>query len=105
MRCRVCWKKGAILLQTLVLSVILSMISVMVMKWVLARYTIVNRIQQSAKNTGNAQGYAAFKASVDLGNWAIPSESSPYPPLDKPTLFKQAPGIPTKFTTTVSDEY
>lgn len=37
------WRKGVVLSQTLVISVILSMISVMVMKWVLARYVMAAR--------------------------------------------------------------
>ena len=37
------WRKGVILLQTLVMSVVLSMIAVMVLKWVLSRYMLTAR--------------------------------------------------------------
>jgi len=96
------WKRGAILLQTLVMSVILSMIAVMVLKWVLARYIMTNRIQTSAKNTGSAQGYAA----LNVNKWTIPSNAGTT--LDgKPVSFTQQAGggASRRFVTTVTDEY
>jgi hypothetical protein len=45
-----------VLLQTLVISVIISMIAVMVMKWVLARYTLANRVQRNAVAVARADG-------------------------------------------------
>lgn len=96
MRSRSYWKKGAILLQTLVMSVILSMISVMLLKWVLGRYLIVNRVQQSVRNTGNAQGYAAFKL-----NKLTPDPT----PLLMDGKTVTSSGVGGKYTVTVPDEY
>ena len=76
------------------------------MKWVLARYVIVNRIQQSAKNIGNAQGYA-------MQNTNMPAWASNMPPsandttksvYNNPVHFTQQGGS-TKFVTQVDDEY
>ncbi|MFA6433893.1 MAG: hypothetical protein WCW52_04290 [Elusimicrobiales bacterium] len=90
------WKKGAILLQTLVMSVILSMISVMVMQWIMARYLLVNRVQQSARDTGNAQGFAAVRLNRTT-------------PDTRPAVMdnKQVKCIPagTKYQVTVVDTY
>lgn len=96
MRFRGCWKKGAILLQTLVMSVILSLIAVMVLKWVLARYLIVSRIQASSRNTGNAQGYAAFKLNK------LTPDPTPLTIDGKPV---SCSAVGDKFTITVPDEY
>ncbi|HBE87552.1 MAG TPA: hypothetical protein DDW67_00215 [Elusimicrobia bacterium] len=52
-------RRGTILLQTLVVSVIISMIAVMVMKWVLARYTLASRVQRAAVAEARADGCAA----------------------------------------------
>lgn len=51
------WKKGTVLLQTLVMSVLLSMIAVMMMKWVLARYTLATRNYRSVATTTRVGGY------------------------------------------------
>ncbi len=101
------WKKGAVLLQTLVMSVILSMISVMVLKWVLARYIIVNRIQESTRNTGNAQGYAM--QNTNMSSWATDTyrpdandtSKSRY---NNPVHFERQ-GTSAKYVTKVDDEY
>ena len=105
------WKRGAILLQTLVVSVLLSMIAVMVLKWVFARYLVANRVQASAKNTGTAQAYVALNPVSIVGaggNWGIPSNASTT--LDgKPVSFTQSPsgqtGASRRFETTVADDY
>jgi len=57
-------KKGAILLQTLVASVLLSMLAVMVMRWVLARYIVANRVMGSTKNVSFAKGGAEYGAQT-----------------------------------------
>lgn len=44
------------LLQTLVMSVVLSMMAVMVMKWVLARYLLAARNYRAAEAKGRSQG-------------------------------------------------
>ncbi len=48
-----------VLLQTLVLSVILSMIAVMVMKWVLGRYMLAARNVRSNEAKVHSQGYSS----------------------------------------------
>jgi len=63
-----CRKKGTILLQVMIMSIILCMISVMVIRWVLSRYTLVHHVQQSAVHTGSAEGYAAQNTNV--ATWA-----------------------------------
>lgn len=100
MRSRSYWKKGAILLQTLVMSVILSMISVMVLKWVLARYIIVNRVQQSAENTGLGPDFAQSKSL----SWAVPANNSTTT-AKKTVVFNQAGSVSgiTRFVTTVTN--
>lgn len=49
------WKRGAVLLQTLVMAVTLSMIAVMVMKWVLARYLLAARNYRATEAKSRAQ--------------------------------------------------
>jgi hypothetical protein len=51
------WRKATVLLQTLVMSVILSMMGVMVLKWVLGRYLLSARTFRSTTVRMNAQGY------------------------------------------------
>lgn len=57
------------LLQALVMSVILSMISVMVIRWVFSRYVVANQFQNSARNTSISTGYAMSNSS----RWIIPN--------------------------------
>lgn len=52
-------RKGVILLQTLVMSVVLSLMSVMVLKWVLGRYMLAARAYRSAKSISHSEGYSA----------------------------------------------
>ncbi len=52
------WRKGTALLQTLVMSILLSMIAVSLMKWVLARYMIAARNYRSAVTVARAGGYS-----------------------------------------------
>ena len=47
-------KKGTVLLQTLIMAVILSMIAVMMMKWVLARYMMAARNYRSTAATARS---------------------------------------------------
>jgi len=57
------WKKGTVLLQTMIMSLILSMLSVMLLKWVLARYMVAARGYRSTTSTarvvGNSQRFFA----------------------------------------------
>ncbi|MDQ7774320.1 MAG: hypothetical protein RDU13_12475 [Elusimicrobiales bacterium] len=66
-------RRGTVLLQTLVVSVIISMIAVMVMKWVLARYTLATRVQRSAKAEARADG--CIGASVSRRNAQVALQS------------------------------
>jgi ATP/ADP translocase len=54
-------KKGVVLLQTVIVVVLLAMIAVMVIKWTMSRYTLVNHVAESVTNTANAQGEDAKK--------------------------------------------
>ena len=74
MKPRKYWRKGAILLQTLIMSVLLSMIAVMLLKWVFARYIIVSRVQRSAMANAKAVGYA--DRFVAWGFGSVPSNRS-----------------------------
>lgn len=51
------WRRGVVLLQTLVITVILSMISVMVLKWIMARYMMAARNYRSVTTRARAHGY------------------------------------------------
>jgi len=103
-------KKGTILLHTLVMAVILSMISIMVIRWVLARYIIANRIMSSAKNTSFAQGYAAksvesFNSATD---WDIPdSGEKPLPddPARTMSYTISGSGSVQKMDVVIADQY
>ena len=99
MKPKLSWKRGAILLQTLVMSVLLSLIAVMVLKWVLARYMVANRIQTSARNAGTSQGYAALK----VNSWSVPTNASNTTLDGKPVSFTPKGG--GRFETTVTDDY
>lgn len=52
------------LVQTLVISVILSMIAVMVMKWVLARYVLAARNSRSSVTVAHSLGYSMDQFSI-----------------------------------------
>lgn len=101
MKPRTCWRKGAILLQTLVMSVILSMIAVMVVKWVFSRYIIANRVQQSARNTAISTGYAMSHSST----WAIPSNASSIVNGKSVSFTQTSGGTFRRFSTTVTDNF
>ncbi|MBU2573392.1 MAG: hypothetical protein KKH28_04875 [Elusimicrobia bacterium] len=69
MKQRLIWKKGAILLQTLVMSILLSMIAVMVMRWVLARYVLVGRVYRSLAFNARGEGYAFSSFPCEASIW------------------------------------
>ena len=56
-------RKGSVLLETLIISVLLSYISVMVMQWVLARYSLATHAYLSGAARLHA-GYAAERISI-----------------------------------------
>ena len=108
MKPRPCWKRGAILLQTLVMCIILSIISVHVLKWVLSRYIIVNRVKNSAVNTGNAQGWSVLGMQGSGTDWTTATS----PPNKNGTIYNGASDVKTanfqsagtgKFTTNVDN--
>lgn len=53
------WKRGVVLLQTLVMSVLLSMIAVMLMKWILSRYLLAARNYRATEAKSRSQGISA----------------------------------------------
>jgi len=55
------WRKGAILLQTLIVSMLLAYISVMIMSWVLQRYSLATRVYRKNVATTHTTGYAMMK--------------------------------------------
>ena len=77
MKFRLTWKKGAVLLQTLVMSVLLCMIAVMVMKWVLARYVITGRMYRSSAANIRVKGCVMYKVTdmSKVTDWNMPSGS------------------------------
>jgi hypothetical protein len=56
-------RKGALLLQTLVLSVIMAMIGVMILKWALARYILASRFYRSSVSRARVEGCLFKKVS------------------------------------------
>jgi lipopolysaccharide export system protein LptC len=57
-------RRGMVLLQTLVISVILSMIAVMVLKWVLSRYMFAARNYRSTVSKVHSTGWAMQRFST-----------------------------------------
>lgn len=71
------FRRGVVLLQTLVISVILSMVSVMVLKWVLGRYMLAARNYRSTVSKAHTQGVAMQNFSAWNFNTAgIPATGS-----------------------------
>ncbi|MBI5744600.1 MAG: hypothetical protein HY952_08635 [Elusimicrobia bacterium] len=64
-------RRGMVLLQTLVISVILSMIAVMVLKWVLSRYMFAARNYRSSVAKVHSTGYAMQRFSA----WGLNTSS------------------------------
>lgn len=95
------WRKGTALLQTLVMSVLLSMISVSLMKWALARYMIAARNYRSVATTTRVGGYA----QAVFSSWNFNSgPTMPALPDGKPILYQTfAAGNTTRIVMT-SDE-
>jgi hypothetical protein len=57
-------RRGMVLLQTLVISIILSMIAVMVLKWVLGRYMLAARNYRSSVAKVKTSGYSQAQFSA-----------------------------------------
>lgn len=87
------WRKGTALLQTLVMSVLLSMVAVMMMKWVLARYVMAARNYRSTQAKFYSQYYLGYQLSrwnlvnypinfagiPTTGSFTIPGDNMPVP--------------------------
>lgn len=61
------FRRGVVLLQTLVLSVVLSMMAVMVMKWVLARYMLAARNYRSNEAVAHSQYVNSLFSAWNFG--------------------------------------
>jgi Tfp pilus assembly protein PilX len=99
---KIIFKRGSMLLQTLVMCVIMSMIGVMVLKWVMARYMMSARLYRTAEAkvrtegcASQTQAYWGFNAAPTGGpcrpdgktvNYTITSGSSGNPDKIKFTL-------------------
>jgi len=53
---KIIFKRGSMLLQTLVMCVIMSMIGVMVLKWVMARYMLSTKLYRSSVSKVRLEG-------------------------------------------------
>jgi len=78
------WRRGVVLLQTLVITVILSMISVMILKWIMGRYMMAARNYRSVTTLARAHGYSHtyfsswnFRAAATITPSPTITESSP----------------------------
>jgi hypothetical protein len=56
---KIIFKRGSMLLQTLVMCVIMAMIGVMVLKWVMARYMLSARLYRSSVAKVRTEGCAS----------------------------------------------
>lgn len=96
---RLRWKKGSALLQTLVMSVLLSMIAISMMKWVLARYSLSSRNYRSTQAKTHSQYYIGDQFSRwNLLNYpvnfaAVPTSGSYTIPVDNKVVNYSRTGI------------
>ena len=62
---KIIFKRGSMLLQTLVMCVIMAMIGVMVLKWVMARYMLSARLYRSNASKVRTEGcYSKINAQM-----------------------------------------
>ena len=62
---KIIFKRGSMLLQTLVMCVIMAMIGVMVLKWVMARYMLSARLYRSNASKVRTEGcYSKINAEM-----------------------------------------
>lgn len=69
-------REGMIMLQTLVMAIILSMIAVMVMKWVMARYLLASRDYRAAASVTHAHSIMGYTMLAWSPTGAYPTLSS-----------------------------
>ncbi len=108
------WRKGVVLLQTLVMSVVLSMVAVMMMKWVLARYMMAARNYRSTVAKAHSQYYIGNRFSTwNFTNYpanfgSIPTSGSYTVPLDGKVVgysrTGMGPGTPMTVTITADPD-
>jgi hypothetical protein len=103
-------RKGAILLQTLVVSVLLSMIAVTVMRWVMSRYLIANRAVRTSVSVSSSQGYAGLSMEKikSITNWDMSAASGQMDLNNKKVQYSvSSSGDPrfSKMQVTVPDDY
>lgn len=91
-------KNGAVLLQTLMMTMTISLMATMVLKWVLNRYALASAVQGGAIRTSLADGYTA--AMLSGGN---PPNNSSFVDANsgKRITFRRTGA--GEYTTTVSD--
>ncbi len=70
-----CSRKGSIL-QTLVMCILMATISVMVMKWVMMRYSMAVRLERSVQSRARAEGtfynrMATWNYTIAPANFAV----------------------------------
>ena len=98
------FRKGVVLLQTLVMSVLLSMIAVMVMKWVLARYLMAARNYRASE----ARAHSDYIPGALVGGWVF--NTSPVPSSGNVTIdgksvqYSRGTGESKPFTITVGQD-
>lgn len=86
------WRRGVILLQTLVMSVILSMIAVMVLKWVLARYMLTARNYRATAAKVRTDGCATKMFATWNFNTSLVTTNGGCAPIDGKTVTDKTSG-------------
>ena len=73
---KIIFKRGSMLLQTLVMCVIMAMIGVMVLKWVMARYMLSTRLYRSSEAKIRTEGCLS-KTNANRSNFSsMPTSGS-----------------------------
>ena len=86
------FRQGVILLQTLVVCVLMSMMGVMVLKWVTARYVIVSKEYKTSVAKTRTEGCSAkimSNFSLETKPTSISSDCKMDGIIVTPTLFKE----------------
>ncbi|MCG2726189.1 MAG: hypothetical protein L6420_08055 [Elusimicrobia bacterium] len=73
---RIIFKRGSMLLQTLVMCVIMAAIGVMVLKWVMARYMLSTRLYRSGAAKVRTEGCMS-KVTSQLNAGSAPAGCNP----------------------------
>ena len=89
------WRKGAVLLQTLVVAILMAYISVMIMSWVLQRYSLATRVYRKNVSMAHNSGYAMMQ----FAKWNTGTPSGTSGTLDGKTVTMTVGGA-TQMTVT-----